>query len=255
MVIIFSMAFIISIISIALCNMIKYHLFNIGTYYPFFFSLQIILMWFSNLMQWLYVFLKILLLIQIVVFIILTIMMIGIITCRRVDEKQSEGTVIVLGCYAKDEEPGRILQSRLDSATNFLQQHLNYNCIVSGGQGPNEQYKESSVMANYLRRCGVESKRIYQESCSHTTRENLLFSLQIIAQENLSDQVIIVSSEFHLYRAYRIWRKLSQCRCRLLLAKTPFIYQQTYWVREWFAILTNSRQYFSWITKLSLKKK
>ncbi len=53
--------------------------------------------------------------------------------------KPSENaTVVVLGCRAYGSRPSIMLASRLDAAYEYLTEHPDAICIVSGGQGPDE---------------------------------------------------------------------------------------------------------------------
>ena len=48
---------------------------------------------------------------------------------------QTPCTVVVLGCKVKGTVPSLMLQRRLEAAKDYLQQHPDIPCIVSGGKG------------------------------------------------------------------------------------------------------------------------
>ena len=50
-------------------------------------------------------------------------------------------------------------------------------CILSGGQGANEEISEAKCMYQYLASKGIDPHRLYQEDKSTSTRENILFSI------------------------------------------------------------------------------
>ena len=50
--------------------------------------------------------------------------------------------VIVLGCKVKGTRPSRILQERLDAADAYLSTHPDTSCVLSGGQGADEEISE-----------------------------------------------------------------------------------------------------------------
>ena len=58
-----------------------------------------------------------------------------------------------------------------------LNQYLNENpklqCILSGGQGANEEISEAKCMYQYLVSKGIDPHRLYQEDKSTSTRENI----------------------------------------------------------------------------------
>ena len=103
--------------------------------------------------------------------------------------KPSENaTVVVLGCRAYGSRPSIMLASRLDAAYEYLTEHPDAICIVSGGQGPDESMPEAECMYLYLTEKGIAPERIYQENRSTSTRENLLFSHRNIALPVHSNQ-------------------------------------------------------------------
>ena len=59
-------------------------------------------------------------------------------------------------------------------------------------------------MYQYLVSKGIDPHRLYQEDKSTSTRENILFSYQLIKKENLPKAITIITNEFHEYRAQTI---------------------------------------------------
>lgn len=112
----------------------------------------------------------------------------------------SSRTVIVLGCQVQGQRPSKMLAQRLDSAYEYLLAHPDSPCVLSGGQGDNEELPEAVVMKQYLVEKGVSPERLFTETRSQSTSENLLFSSQVIRQERLSTQVVIVTNGFHQLR-------------------------------------------------------
>ena len=60
-------------------------------------------------------------------------------------------------------------------------------------------------MADWLERRGIDESRLYLEEKAHNTAQNVKYSLALLEQEGLTGPVMVVSSEFHLYRAGRIF--------------------------------------------------
>ena len=109
--------------------------------------------------------------------------------------------VLVFGCYTNGVTPGTTLKLRLDAAYEILDALPNAMCIVSGSQGKRESARECDVMRAYLIERGISPERILAEGESHTTSENLRFSMAILDEEGLSDKhIIAVSTAFHLPR-------------------------------------------------------
>lgn len=113
--------------------------------------------------------------------------------------------VIVLGAQWKSHGPSYVLQKRLDRAAEYLRENPDTYVIVSGGQGGNEPIPEAEGMAGYLAEAGIEEHRILRESASTNTEENLRFSSVFLEKEQ--DRVVLVSSNFHMFRSLQIAKK------------------------------------------------
>lgn len=151
--------------------------------------------------------------------------------------KPSENaTVVVLGCRAYGSRPSIMLASRLDAAYEYLTEHPDAICIVSGGQGPDESMPEAECMYLYLTEKGIAPERIYQENRSTSTRENLLFSQEIIEEEGLNPEIAIVTNEYHEYRAGMVADAL-EMEHSAVPARTPLWLFPTYYIRELYGII------------------
>lgn len=109
--------------------------------------------------------------------------------------------VMVFGCRTYGLTPGKQLRERLDAAYDLLAANPDAIAIVSGGQGYNETIPEAVAMKSYLESRGIDGARIYTESDSSSTEENIAYSMALIEEENLTGHpVIAVSSYYHLPR-------------------------------------------------------
>lgn len=151
-------------------------------------------------------------------------------------QPSEDATVVVLGCRAYGSRPSIMLASRLDAAYDYLTEHPEAICIVSGGQGPDENMPEAECMYLYLTEKGIEPERIYMEDKSTSTRENLLFSQEIIEAEGLNPEIAIVTNEYHEYRAGMIADAL-EMEHSAVPARTPLWLFPTYYIRELYGIL------------------
>lgn len=147
-----------------------------------------------------------------------------------------ETTVVVLGCRVKDKKPSLALKERLDKAYEYLNEYKELNCVLSGGQGANEEISEAECMYQYLVKKGIDKKRLYLEDQSTSTRENLLFSYKIIEKESLNKKITIITNEFHEYRAQTIASNLN-IESYAISAKTAWWLFPTYFVREIFGMI------------------
>jgi uncharacterized SAM-binding protein YcdF (DUF218 family) len=112
---------------------------------------------------------------------------------------------IILGAQWKTDGPSYILQKRLEAAIEYLNDNQGTKVIVSGGQGENEPISEAAGMKQYLLEAGISEERIIVEDKSSNTNENLLYSSEFIDKEN--DRVVLVTNDFHMFRAYGIAKK------------------------------------------------
>jgi uncharacterized SAM-binding protein YcdF (DUF218 family) len=122
--------------------------------------------------------------------------------------------VIVLGSGLKD---GRrvppLLASRLDRGRAVYEAIAARGAagpvlIVSGGKGSDERLSEAAAMAAYLTERGFPGNRIAREDQSRTTEENLLFSKAIMDRSRPGSRCVIVTSNYHVFRAAIIARRV-----------------------------------------------
>lgn len=152
--------------------------------------------------------------------------------------KTNEGaeTVIVLGCKVNGSTPSKYLNDRCKKAAEYLKKNPDAVAILSGGQGSDEDISEAQCMENVLVKLGIEQSRLYKEDRSTSTSENIAFSKVVIEENGLSESVLIVTNEFHEYRAKLICDKNgldfhSSC------SQSAFYTLITYHTREMAALL------------------
>lgn len=112
---------------------------------------------------------------------------------------------IVLGAQMKESGPSDVLRRRLDKALEYLRENPDTVAVVSGGQGSNEPVSEARGMRDYLVARGIAEERILMEEASTSTWENLDYSARLIDKDE--DNVVIVTNNFHVFRAVSIARK------------------------------------------------
>ncbi len=142
-----------------------------------------------------------------------------------------EQTVIVLGGKIEDGRPRLMLARRLHMAAGYLGENPAARCIVTGGQGADEDQPEAHVMRDYLLELGIRPERIEIEDASRDTRENITFSAAIIREKGLSESVTIVSDGFHQLRAAYFCRQ-NGLSFHALATLTPWGLIPSYEVRE-----------------------
>lgn len=147
-------------------------------------------------------------------------------------------TILVLGGGTKNNRPGAVLKGRLDQALAYAEKHPDVTFIVSGGLGFGKTTSEGTIMKNYLMENGILAERITIEEKATSTYENLLYTKKMIQPD---DQVLIVTSDFHLFRtkmiAERVGVEAEGLGSPLRISSVPQAH-----VREYMAII---KSYFT----------
>lgn len=151
-------------------------------------------------------------------------------------EPEPGATVVVLGCRVYGERASLSMVERLDAAYEYLMEHPQSSCVLSGGKGDGENITEAECMYRYLVSKGIDASRLYKEEASTTTRENLLYSKQLIEEQGLHPVIAIATSEYHEYRAGMIANAL-EIDWAAVPGRTAIWLFPTYYVRELYGIL------------------
>ena len=124
----------------------------------------------------------------------------------RTDDRPASA-VIVLGAGVYGTRPSLSLRVRLESALDYAQAHPEIPVVVSGGKGSGEDITEAECMYRWLTEQGLEPERILREPEAVNTIENLDFSCRLLRQHGIdtTDNIAVVSSDYHLYRASLYW--------------------------------------------------
>ncbi len=124
----------------------------------------------------------------------------------RSKPKESADYVIVLGCQVAGEYASLPLLSRGYTAIRYLNKYPDTKVVLSGGQGPGENIPEAESLRRLLLENKIDKERIFLEDKSKNTMENFVFSDDLY---NLSGKkIIIVTSDYHMFRALSIAKKL-----------------------------------------------
>lgn len=143
--------------------------------------------------------------------------------------------VIVLGAQMKKNGPSRALQYRLDAAIAYADENPDAVIIVSGGQGPDEHISEAQGMYDYLIEQGISPERIIKEDKSKNTVQNLVFSAEYLEEDK--ENVVIVSNNFHVFRAVKIAKKAGYENVSGLAARGEPFLQFNNMMREFFGVM------------------
>ncbi|OUJ74440.1 YdcF family protein [Hymenobacter crusticola] len=105
------------------------------------------------------------------------------------------------------------LSSAADRLTHTLwlyRTHRVRRIIVSGGSGDIDNYvhTEAAEVNTLLRLCGVPQADILLEDRSRNTRENALYTKELLARHPEIKSLVLVTSAFHMRRAAGCFRKV-----------------------------------------------
>lgn len=112
-------------------------------------------------------------------------------------------TLIVLSGSSNDEFIGYNTYLRCQYATMAWREGGFKKVIVSGGPAGSPQ---ALAMKSFLVSVGVPENSIVVEARSTSTRENALFTKELIS--GVDGKLVLLTSEYHTYRAARVFRKV-----------------------------------------------
>ncbi len=154
-------------------------------------------------------------------------------TYKPLDEVDA---VIVLGCRVRGETPSSMLWIRTKTAYDILVEHPDAVAVVSGGQGAGEDISEAEAMRRMLTEWGIEERRIIMEDTSTSTAENFDNSAALLRELGISENVAIVTSEYHQYRASLYAKRSGLENTGHYSGGTATTHLLNCWVREWAAL-------------------
>lgn len=118
--------------------------------------------------------------------------------------------MVIFGCQVRRDGPSILLRDRLDTALDYLEDHPDIRIVVTGGKGDDEHMSEAQAMYDYLTVHGVDGERIWMEDQSRNTWQNINNTFALMEREgwDLTDDVLLVSSGFHLARIEMLWDRV-----------------------------------------------
>ena len=128
----------------------------------------------------------------------------SVIKVEKANEFNNVDCIIVLGCQVKDNgKPSDMLADRLKRGIELYQQGVAPKIIVSGDHGRTE-YDEVNTMKQVVIDAGIPSSDVFMDHAGFSTYESLYRAKEIFE----ADKLIIVTQEYHLYRALYIAKQL-----------------------------------------------
>jgi len=128
--------------------------------------------------------------------------LISIVLVRNNHTKTSStkyDAIIVLGNSPNyNNNPNPFLRNRLKSGIEFIKKGYSDKIILTGGTKEG-QISEAELMKRFCIKNGISADKIITESKARSTKENLIFTDQILTSLNL-EKALVITSGHHLER-------------------------------------------------------
>ena len=112
--------------------------------------------------------------------------------------------ILVLGCQVKEGgEPSHMLRDRLQRGVEVYELDVSDKLLMSGDHGRTD-YNEVKTMKQYAVDEGVDSENVFMDHAGFSTYESIYRAKEVFGVKKM----IIVTQEYHLYRALYIAEKL-----------------------------------------------
>ena len=127
-----------------------------------------------------------------------------ILTVEETATLEDVDCIIVLGCQVRDDGTlSHMLRDRLMRGLEVYHAGAAPKLLMSGDHGRKE-YDEVNAMKQYAIENGVPSEHVFMDHAGFSTYETVYRAKEIFE----ADKVIIITQEYHLYRALYIADKL-----------------------------------------------
>ena len=152
--------------------------------------------------------------------------------------------IVILGCRLKpDGTLYPLVRGRVDRAMEFAATQEAAGgpapiFIPSGGKGGNEPVAEGEGMANYLIEQGIPKERVFPETESKNTKENMRFSKTIAEKLKPDAKGIFSTTNYHVFRSGIIAKK-EGIELDGIGAKTKWYFWPNALIREFIGLLVD----------------
>ena len=126
-----------------------------------------------------------------------------ILTSEKLKDEDGIDCILVLGAGVKNNKPTNMLEDRILQGIYIYNDKITSKIIMSGDHGRKE-YDEVNIMKNYAKQRGVNSENIFMDHAGFSTYESLYRAKEIFETK----KIVIVTQEYHLYRALYIAKAL-----------------------------------------------
>ena len=123
-----------------------------------------------------------------------------IISSEEAAKLEDVDCILVLGCFVKDDgRPSDMLHDRLTRGVELYDLGAAPKLLMSGDHG-REEYDEVAAMKQFAIDAGIPSEDVFMDHAGFSTYESIYRAKEIFQ----ADKILIVTQEYHLYRAIYI---------------------------------------------------
>ncbi len=165
-----------------------------------------------------------------------------IISSQEASKLKDVSCIVVLGCQVWDDgTPSAILNDRLTRAIELYNMDVAPKIIMSGDHGRVE-YDEVNAMKQYAIEKGVPSEDIFMDHAGFSTYETMYRAKEIFD----ADKIVVVTQEYHLYRALYIADKLGM---EAYGVSSDYVTYSGQYMRDFREVLARNKDFFKVIFK------
>ena len=164
---------------------------------------------------------------------------------KEIVKKESVDFAIIFGAGVYVTTPSEMLKERLETGISLYKNKIVRKLLMSGDHGK-KYYDEVTVMKNYAVEKGIPPENIYIDYAGFSTYDTVIRAKEIFNIKN----AILVTQEYHLYRALYIGKSLGIKVYGISATKHKYIGQLYREIRE---ILARNKDIFK--CKLKMKSK
>ena len=165
-----------------------------------------------------------------------------ILSTEEAAELADVDCILVLGCYVHDSgRPSDMLSDRLRRGIELYRSGAAPKLLMSGDHG-RKDYNEVKAMKLEAMEAGIPSEDIFMDHAGFSTYESIFRAREVFA----ADKIIIVSQEYHLYRALHVANALGVEAYGVAADYHTYVGQAYREVRE---ILARSKDFVTGILK------
>lgn len=164
-----------------------------------------------------------------------------IVESDSVPEREAD-CILVLGCQVKESgEPSHMLRDRLRRGVELYELGAADKLLMSGDHGRTD-YNEVETMKQYAIDDGIPSEDIFMDHAGFSTYESIYRANEVFGVEKM----VIVTQEYHLYRALYIAEQLGIEAYGVASDYNTYVGQSMRDLRE---VLARAKDYVTTITK------